>query len=94
MHVESVAWISERKDVLYSFFFLAGRSPTGDISRNERGPGSRHLRPLRPLMPLEGHGRRFPLVMMLLDFWKRRPVLERKALLEKAPFFAIALLSD
>ncbi len=24
MHVESVAWISERKDVLYSFFFLAG----------------------------------------------------------------------
>lgn len=24
MHVESVAWVSERKDVLYSFFFLAG----------------------------------------------------------------------
>jgi hypothetical protein len=22
MHVESVAWISERKDVMYSFFFL------------------------------------------------------------------------
>ena len=24
MHVESVAWVSERKDVLYTFFFLAG----------------------------------------------------------------------
>jgi Flp pilus assembly protein TadD len=24
MHVESIAWIAERKDVLYSFFFLAG----------------------------------------------------------------------
>jgi hypothetical protein len=24
MHVESVAWVSERKDVLYVFFFLAG----------------------------------------------------------------------
>lgn len=24
MHVESVAWVSERKDVLYSFFFLMG----------------------------------------------------------------------
>ena len=24
MHVESIAWISERKDVLYTFFFLAG----------------------------------------------------------------------
>ena len=24
MHVESVAWVSERKDVLYSFFFLSG----------------------------------------------------------------------
>jgi hypothetical protein len=24
MHVESIAWVSERKDVLYSFFFLAG----------------------------------------------------------------------
>src|SRR5208282_1300393 len=24
MHVESVTWVSERKDVLYVFFFLAG----------------------------------------------------------------------
>src|SRR5207247_2389225 len=24
MHVESVAWVSERKDLMYSFFFLAG----------------------------------------------------------------------
>jgi hypothetical protein len=24
MHVESVAWVSERKDVLYTLFFLAG----------------------------------------------------------------------
>ena len=24
MHVESVSWIAERKDVLYSFFFLIG----------------------------------------------------------------------
>ena len=26
MHVESVAWISERKDLLYSFFFICGLS--------------------------------------------------------------------
>jgi len=24
MHVESVAWVSERKDILYCLFFLAG----------------------------------------------------------------------
>jgi tetratricopeptide (TPR) repeat protein len=30
--------------------------------------------------------------MVLLDYWKRRPLFEPKALLEKAPFLAVALL--
>jgi len=40
MHVESVAWISERKDLLYSFFFIWGLSTYYDyihatINRNK-----------------------------------------------------------
>ncbi len=34
MHVESVAWVSERKDVLYSFFFLLGLLSYWQLLRN------------------------------------------------------------
>ncbi len=36
MHVESVAWVAERKDVLYSFFFLLSLILINSIGMNKR----------------------------------------------------------
>jgi protein O-mannosyl-transferase len=93
MHVESVAWVSERKDVLYTLFFLAGALA---YWRYLERRATRWLIVAFALFVLsclsKGMAVVFPLVMALLDLWKGRPVLERRSLAEKAPFLAVALL--
>lgn len=91
MHVESVAWIAERKDVLYVLFYLLGLIA--------------YLRYLDRLHPpwLVATGLAyvlslaskpsavvFPLTLLAIDFCRRRPVRWRPAL-EKAPFLALAI---
>ncbi|HEX7078844.1 MAG TPA: tetratricopeptide repeat protein [Candidatus Eisenbacteria bacterium] len=93
MHVESVAWVSSRKDVLYGFFFIAGLTAYWRYLEKRRWPWLLVTFVSFVLSCLsKGMGVVFPLVLILLDYWKRRPVVERGALLEKAPFFAAALL--
>jgi tetratricopeptide (TPR) repeat protein len=93
MHVESVAWISERKDVLYCFFFLAASITYWRYLEKRAWPWLFATFVLFVLSCLsKGMAVVFPAVMVLLDFWKRRPVFELKTLVEKAPFFAVALL--
>ena len=93
MHVESVAWISERKDVLHALFYLGAAIVYWRYL--ERG-GGRRLAQAFALFVLsclaKGTAVSFPLAMVALDLWKRRPLLERRALLEKLPFLAVALL--
>ncbi len=93
MHVESVAWIAERKDVLYALFFHA--AAIAYWSYLERAAPGRLLLAFALFVLsclAKGMAVTFPLVMVLLDLWKGRTVLERRALLEKIPFFAVALL--
>ena len=93
MHVESVAWISERKDVLYCFFFLAACITYWRYLEKRAAPLLLATFVLFVLSCLsKGMAVVFPVVMMLLDFWKRRPVFKARALVEKAPFFVVALL--
>jgi tetratricopeptide (TPR) repeat protein len=92
MHVESVAWISERKDVLYVFFFLAGAIAYWRYLDKHTMAGLGLTFALFLLSCLsKGMAVVFPVIMLLLDYWKRRPILERRAILEKIPFFATAL---
>ena len=93
MHVESVAWISERKDVLYTLFFLAA------AIAYHRYLERRSLRWLGGALALfvlsclsKGMAVVFPLVMIVMDVWERRRVLETRSLIEKAPFFVVALV--
>jgi len=105
MHVESVAWISERKDVLYAAFFLAGliawcyyllelNDSTGKVNRL---PGKQRkfyfLSLLFFLLSLLSKSAAvvFPLVLLLIEFLLRRR-FSTKQLAEKIPFFALALL--
>lgn len=93
MHVESVAWISERKDVLYTTFFLGGAIVYWRYleGRRRRWLGVTYLLFVLSCFS-KGMAVVFPLVMVLLDLWHRRSALERGALLEKVPFFVTSLL--
>jgi tetratricopeptide (TPR) repeat protein len=90
MHVESVAWISERKDVLYTLFFLLSLIAYWKYLQTNRSTGywacfllfvcSLLSKPAAIVLPL---------VLLLLDYWKERP-FTRRLVLEKTPFFLVS----
>lgn len=85
MHIESVAWISERKDVLYAFFYLAGLLAYLKASERDRFPVMAlvffTLSLLSKSMAIS-----FPLSIAVLDWLKGRKIWKA----EKLPFFVIA----
>ena len=96
LNVESVAWISERKNVLSTFFWLLG---LGAYVRYVRLPslGRYFLVLLSLLLALlsKPMAVTFPCTLLLLDFWplRRWPTQTWAALLrEKLPLFALVAL--
>jgi tetratricopeptide (TPR) repeat protein len=91
MRVESVAWISERKDMLYSFFLLWAALFYLSYFRNQRKK-LYYLCLLSFVLSLlsKPMGMLFPLLMVLFDYFLGKAYLSRKNLIEKAPFFIIA----
>lgn len=95
LRVESVAWVSERKDVLSGFFFVA---TIGAWLAYGRRPGvGRYVATLAALvlcLLAKGTGVTLPFVLLLLDFWPLGRLgdaaARRRALVEKIPLFAIA----
>jgi tetratricopeptide (TPR) repeat protein len=106
LHVESVAWAAERKDVLSGFFWML---TLGVYLRYARRPGPRRLAVVALTFALGLLAKpmlvTLPLVLLLLDFWplgrlavrwRGAPVPGggagsiRAALLEKAPLFALS----
>ena len=105
LHVESVAWISERKDVLSGLFFALGLY--GYAAYSERpGAGRYAFVLLCMLLGLLAKATlvTFPCVLLLLDVWPlgRVPLpgsqatgagaAWRRVLLEKLPMFLLAAL--
>ncbi|MEI7725576.1 MAG: tetratricopeptide repeat protein [bacterium] len=91
MHVESVAWISERKDVLYTFFYLAGLiSYIIYVDRRK----TIYLASAVGLYLIAALSKPsavvFPLVLLLIDFLRHRK-FSWLALLEKLPFIVISV---
>ena len=92
MHVESVAWISERKDVLYTFFFLLSLHFYWQYIITEKKTGywmsltlfifSLLSKPAAIILPF---------ILLLLDYWKNRPI-NKKTIIEKIPFLAAAIV--
>lgn len=96
MHVESVAWVAERKDLLYSCFYLLGLLVYLRIEMMDRLEKS-HWKSLALVFVLfllacfsKGMAVTFPLSLVLLDFYRGR--LDWRRLFEKAPFFILALI--
>ena len=92
MHVESVAWISERKDVLYAFFFLAGLIAYLKYLENEKVWKLGIALFLFIFSCLsKAMAVPFPLILLLIDYLMRRR-FSWKLIIEKIPFFIIALI--
>ncbi len=96
MRVESVAWATERKDVLFALFFFAALvyyvKWIKQEDKNESRVGTYVAMILLAL--LSGFSKvqavTLPLSMLALDFWFRRP-MHLKLIWEKTPFWLISL---
>ena len=92
MHVESVAWVTERKDVLYAFFYLLAVHQYWEYAKSGKGKSYLlslvccSLSILAKPMALS-----LPLILFLCDWWMGR-AWKRGVLLEKAPYFLIVTL--
>jgi tetratricopeptide (TPR) repeat protein len=92
MHVESVAWISERKDVLYVFFFMAGLITYLRYRETKRAIWCVLTFLLFILSCLsKGMAVVFPVILLLIDYL-RGVKWERKLLFEKIPFFVLSIV--
>ena len=91
MHVESVAWVAERKDVLYAFFMLLGL--IAYVSHVER-PSLVRLGATLGAFVLSAASKPaavvFPLALVAIDLFRGR-TLKPSVWLEKAPFFLVSL---
>ncbi|HNZ42857.1 MAG TPA: tetratricopeptide repeat protein [Bacteroidales bacterium] len=92
MHVESVAWVSERKDVLYTFFFLISLIIYSDYLRTQK---NKHLILSSVFYVLSCLSKPaaviLPLVLLLIDYYAGRK-FSKKIILEKLHFFLIAFV--
>lgn len=88
LHVESVAWVAERKDVLCAlFWFLA---LWAYVRYTESRTTGRYLLVMLPFclgLMAKPMIVTLPIVLLLLDVW---PLRRRLALWEKVPFFALS----
>ncbi len=91
MHVESVAWVSERKDVLFMMFLLGGLIAYHYYIQKKRLKWLLLSVVLVVLSMLSKPAAVvFPALLLLLDWWYRRK-LDWCLLLEKVPFGLLSL---
>ena len=93
LHVESVAWVSERKDVLYSFFYLL--SAITYLYYLTREHKSRYylfsLFLFLCSLLSKSMAVTLPLLFLLMDYYlKREP--NKQLLLDKIPYFCLSLI--
>jgi tetratricopeptide (TPR) repeat protein len=91
LHVEVVAWVSQRKELLSTVFGLLAASSY--VAWAQRGGALRYAGTLigfaaalasKPMLVT------LPFVLLLLDYWPLRRPLVRERLVEKLPLFALS----
>jgi protein O-mannosyl-transferase len=90
MHVESVAWVSELKDVLYTSFFLLS---LWNYLHNKSGGKNYFLCILFFILSLlsKSAAVTLPLLLILIDFYKDGKI-NIKSLIVKIPFLLLSIL--
>jgi tetratricopeptide (TPR) repeat protein len=93
MHVESVAWISERKDLLYSFFFICGLTTYYEYIHATANRNKLYLYTILLFLCSllsKSTAITFPLMLLVIDYYFKRG-WKSKVLIEKIPFFLLSL---
>jgi len=93
MHVESVAWISERKDLLYSFFFICGLSTYYQYIHTTTNKNKLYVYTILLFLCSllsKSAAITFPLMLLVFDYYFQRG-WKTKVLVEKIPFFLLSL---
>ncbi len=105
LHVESVVWIAELKDVLYSFFFIAGLIAYYYYSEKRKNilSAENSIAKKNIWLPFvlslvffllsalsKPAALVFPVVLLLLDFYTQRPL--KQIWIEKLPFFLVSIV--
>ncbi len=108
MNVESVAWATERKDLLYTFFTLLALLQYLYASQNEIITNTNQLKTKHYWFSLlffvlsllsKPQAIFFPVVLLLIDYWKQADnqtiwrVLSPKKIIFKLPYFVISFLA-
>lgn len=95
MRVESVAWITERKDVLYSAFFLAALGQYVSMIRAKGKKRTRHMLWLIVFFVLSLFSKiqavALPLSMLAVDYLLKRPLVWKR-IYEKWIYFGLSLV--
>lgn len=93
LHVESVAWIAERKDVLYAFFFFASLISYIYYLEKQKTVFIVISLILFLLSLLsKGQAVSLALTIVLIDYLYHRKLLTTKVIVEKIPYFILALI--
>ena len=93
LHVESVAWIAERKDVLYTFFYLWSLLFYVKYTDNKKASSYITAFILFVLSLLsKGQAVSLAITIILIDFVRGRKLNSKKVILEKIPFLVLALI--
>jgi hypothetical protein len=91
LRVESVAWIAERKDVLFGVLFIAAMLAYVAHLRGRRGALVLVYLFFVLSLTAKATAVSLPLALLAIDFLERRP-LNRRTIVEKLPLFAISIM--
>lgn len=92
VHVESVSWISGRKDVLYTFFFMLSMLFYLKYLKDKSKANYFYILLFSILSCLsKAVAVVFPIVLILIDYLNHRKI-DKQSLLEKVPFFVISII--
>lgn len=92
-HIESVSWISERKDLLYVLYYMAALIAYLKYVQSGKKISFLILSVLLFILSLLSKGQAVTLsvILLLIDYYLKRP-FHVKLLIEKVPFFILSLL--
>ena len=92
MHVESVAWVSERKDLLYTLFFLLSLIQYWYFLANKKNRSLLYCFIFFALSILSKPAAIIlPFILFLLDYWYGRSFTKRN-IVEKIPFLFLSIV--